>query len=87
MSNDEIVKVLKSRGALAALEASQDPAGSVEISEEDLDAVAGGTDTGGDPDAPTMKECTTEATVCKGTCCIPWIGGCCGDEGGGEYAI
>ena len=77
MSNDEVVKALKARIEEGA-QPTQDPAGEVELSQDDLDSVAGGTG--------TLKECTTEPTLCKGTCCIPYVGGCCG-EGEGETLV
>lgn len=52
----------------------QDPAGDIELDDKDLEGVAGGaTD---EESIPTLS-CTSEQTVCKGTCCVPFVGGCC----------
>jgi mersacidin/lichenicidin family type 2 lantibiotic len=75
MSKEEIVRTWKQAGQPANSEqgAPANPAGEVNLSDADLDSVAGGAevDDGGD-----TLNCTSEQTVCKGTCAVASIG-CC----------
>jgi hypothetical protein len=74
MSNDEVIRVLKNRIPQKHADTTPNPAGEVELSEDDLDAVAGGSEA-----TPTLDTCSAEVTICKGTCCVPFVGGCCDD--------
>jgi mersacidin/lichenicidin family type 2 lantibiotic len=74
MSKEEIVHTWKNAGpsADAQQDAPANPAGEVSLSDTDLDSVAGGMVA----DEGDTLNCTSEQTVCKGTCAVASIG-CC----------
>ena len=75
MSSDEIIRAWKAANGPDAAQGTpeqspaENPAGEVNLSDEDLGEVAGGTES---------LSCTGDATYCQGTCGIPFLTyGCC----------
>jgi len=76
MSRDEIIQGWKAGKDVGGKDAPPDPAGEVHLSEEELEAVAGGAA----DDGPTL-DCTANQSWCKGTCCFPPLNlGCCNEQ-------
>ncbi len=72
MSNDEIIRSWKGEAQPSPEPetAPENPAGEIDLSQDELENVAGGS-------LPTM-ECTGGNTYCHGTCGIPFTTlGCC----------
>jgi mersacidin/lichenicidin family type 2 lantibiotic len=80
MSKEEIVNTWKKAEASAddARAVPANPAGEVNLSDNDLEAVAGGADDGGD--GTWMEGCTSAPSFCKGTCALA-TEGCCTSGG------